>query len=1066
MSRYVELQAVSNFSFLRGASHPEELIEQAAALGYQAFGLCDEHSLAGVVRAHTAAKRHKISLLVGARVTPRAKLPEPGAILAQPEELLLNPHLPVLLYATSARSYANLCQLLTRGKLRAPKGECYLTCADLLDFAEGLQAILPLNRATEEQALLTIRELQPTFPPRQLSLGISRLYGPRDDETISLALKLQEMFALPLVATNDVYYHRAERGMLQDVLSCIRLGCTIDTLGYHRFPNHERYIKSPEELARLFRAFPQALLRTQEIAEQAAQFSLDQLRYRYPREIYPANKTPLEYLEQESWLGAEKKFPQGVPSKVVALIRYELNLISELNYAEYFLTVYDIVNFARTRNILCQGRGAAANSAVCYSLGITAVDPSRVNMLFERFISKERDEPPDIDVDFEHERREEVIQYIYEKYGRERAALVAEVVCYRGRSAIREVGKALGLSLDCVDALAKSISHWSTKELTLQLLASGGLNIEDPLIINALELTQTIVGFPRHLSQHVGGFIISESPLTEIVPIENAAMIDRTVIEWDKDDIEALGMLKIDILALGILTCIRKSLGLLNALQPSASKAASKTADWQLHSIPAEDSAVYDMICAADTVGVFQIESRAQMSMLPRLKPRSYYDLVIEVAIVRPGPIQGNMVHPYLRRRSGLEPASYPDEQIKSILSRTLGVPLFQEQAMQLAIVGAGFTPGEADQLRRAIAGWKRKGNQLAVFGQRIIAGMLARGYSRQFGESCFEQIKGFSGYGFPESHAASFALLVYVSAWLKKHHPAAFTASLLNSQPMGFYLPAQLIRDAREHGVNVHPIDVNCSRWDCTLEPDPSSISGQSLRLGLRLVKSLRHEAAEKIQQCITQRGPFSSITDLWRSTALRTSTLRALAFADAFTSLGLTRQTALWQISKLKDTHLPLFDRLETDEPAINLPAIPKQLQVLQDYAHTGLSLKAHPMSFLRDSLSRHGVTTADQLRNRTSLPSGSRVALAGLVLVRQKPSTASGIVFVTIEDESGAANLIVRPQVYEQYKKEIRQSVMILVRGSIERAEGVVHVIVKEVVDLSSSFSGLVSGSRDFH
>ncbi len=759
-------------------------------------------------------------------------------------------------------------------------------------------------------------------------------------------------------------------------------------------------------------------------------------------------------------------FSSQIPPDVIARIEHEFALIEELNYAKYFLTVYDIVAFARSQNILCQGRGAAANSAVCYCLGITSVDPSRIDLLFERFISKERGEPPDIDIDFEHERREEVIQYIYKKYGRHRAALVAEVISYRGRSAVREVGKALGLSLDLVDRMAKELSHWSDGPPKEDDLRAVGLDPRDRTILLCIELTRQILGFPRHLSQHVGGFIIAQQNLSDLVPIENAAMADRTVIEWDKDDVDAMGMLKIDCLGLGMLSCIRKSLDLYNA-------APSNPQPMQMHQVPREDPVVYDMMCAADTVGVFQIESRAQMSMLPRLRPRKFYDLVIEVAIVRPGPIQGEMVHPYLRRRNGEEPTIYPTEEIKKVLGKTLGVPLFQEQAMKLAIVAAGFTPGEADSLRRAMAAWKRKGHRLLAFEDRFVGGMLKNGYEPDFANRCFQQLKGFSEYGFPESHAASFALLVYVSAWLKKHHPAIFCAALINSLPMGFYAPAQLVRDAREHGVEARDADVNFSTWDCTLEYATRD-SSPALRLGMRLVKSLHQLHADAIVAAVKSRGPFTSIESLWRASRVPVSALRALARADAFRSMKLDRRQALWHIESLRDNPLPLFDSLDIPDDniqssgAADLPTMPLSRHVVQDYQTLGLSLKAHPLSFYREELSRRRFTTAAHVRSN-SCPSGTFVRIAGMVLVRQRPSTASGVLFMTIEDETGAANLILWPNIYERYRRAARLSSCIAAIGKVERQGEVVHVIVSRIADLQSvvePLQGLASRSRDFH
>ena len=835
-------------------------------------------------------------------------------------------------------------------------------------------------------------------------------------------------------------------------MTCIRHGCVLDEAGFRLLPNAERHLKPPDEMARLFAEYPDALARTVEIAERGSAFKLDALRYQYPDELCPPGRTPMDHLRDLTRSGIVQRYPDGIPDAVRDRIEHEFTLIDELEYAPYFLTVHDLVVFARSRGILCQGRGAAANSAVCYCLGITAVDPDRIDLLFERFVSRERNEPPDIDIDFEHERREEVIQYIYEKHGRERAALTAEVITYRGKSAVREVGKALGLSLDCVDKLAKNVDWWYDAATNPQRIRELGLDPDDPTMRRLSWLSKEILGFPRHLSQHVGGFVITRTPLSRLVPIENAAMPDRTVIEWDKDDIDAMGMLKVDVLGLGMLTCIRKAFEFVNERGGDPI---------ELHTIPPEDPVVYDMICKADTVGVFQIESRAQMSMLPRLRPRCFYDLVIEVAIVRPGPIQGDMVHPYLRRRNGEEPVTFPDDEVKQVLGKTLGVPLFQEQAMALAIVAAGFTPGEADKLRRAMAAWRRKGDQIERFGRRLVAGMTERGYGRDFAERCFAQIRGFSEYGFPESHAASFALLVYVSCWLKCHEPAAFAAALINSQPMGFYAPAQIIRDAREHGVEVHPIDVNHSRWDCTLEDG-------AIRLGMRLIKGLRQDDAESVVDVVDRRGPFQAIDTLHRASGVRIAAMRKLAGADAFGSFGLDRQAALWQVRALRDEVLPMFEHLETppDEGSASvpdrLPRISDVQKVVHDYEAVRLSLKAHPVSFLRSSLERRGIEPAAKLLR---WPGGAPVMVAGIVLVRQRPATASGIMFMTLEDETGIANLIVRPKVFEAYRPAARHGVIVIARGRVERQGEVVHVLVHSMECIDEEMAELTARSRDF-
>ena len=1056
---YADLHVTSNFSFLRGASHPEELVGQAAALGQQAIAVTDVNTLAGIVRAHVAAKEAGIQLVVGCRLELRAGCPS---------------CLSVLVYPTDRPAYGRLCRLLTLGKRRATKGECDLGLHDLIEHHEGLLAVVVPPVDLDGDFVETMFGLARVFDDDRLSIASSCLYGPDDGERLQQLIALAEHTGVPLAATNDVHYHVPQRRALQDVLTSIRLGCTVAGAGLNLFPHAERHLKPPAEMARLFAEHPRAIDRTVQIARRAA-FSLDELRYQYPQETCPPGLSPIQHLAELTRQGARQRYPNGVPEKVRDRIVHELRLIDELDYARYFLTVHDLVLFARGRGILCQGRGAAANSTVCYCLGVTAVDPDRIDLLFERFVSRERNEPPDIDIDFEHERREEVIQYIYRKYGRDRAALTAEVITYRGRSAVREIGKALGLSLDCVDRLAKSLDWWEHDKLNPDRLRELGLNPRDATIERLFLLLRDLLGFPRHLSQHVGGFVITKDPLCELVPIENAAMPDRTVIEWDKDDIDAMGMLKVDVLGLGMLTCIRKALDLINE--------GAQGEPLSLHTVPPEDPAVYDMVCAADTVGVFQIESRAQMSMLPRLRPRCFYDLVIEVAIVRPGPIQGNMVHPYLRRRRGEEPITYPSEDVRDVLGRTLGVPLFQEQAMKLAIVAAGFTPDEADQLRRSMAAWRRRGDQMQRFGHRLVGGMIERGYPREFAERCFNQIKGFSEYGFPESHAASFALLVYVSCWLKRWHPAVFAAALINSQPMGFYAPAQIVRDAREHGVTVREMDVRFSRWDCTLEKSDEATKRRSdegedspaLRLGMRLVRGLREDEAALVVRANERSGPFRSIQGLWRASGARVSTLRRLASADAFRSMGFDRQAALWEIRAMRDEELPLFaeatkrrsDEGEVGAPRVSLlPPIPEPRKVIQDYVATGLSLKAHPVSFCRAELAARGAVPARELADARKWPHGSEAGIAGIVLVRQRPGTASGIVFMTLEDETGTANLIVRPHVYKRYRQAARHGVIVLARGTVERDGDVVHLLARSLENAADALGGLAARSRDFH
>jgi len=1037
---FVELIAASNYTFLTGASHPEEVVAEATEQGYGAVGLTDTNTLAGVVRAHCAAKDTGIRCIVGSRL-----------VLADPDGLTL------AVYPTDRAAYGRLCRLLTVGKRRAEKGRCRLTLTDLAGLNSGLIAVVvPGPNPTPGPLASHVAVLRGIFDDDRLSIAASIPYGANDGVALDALARLASRVRVPLLATNDVLYHIPQRRPLQDVLTCIRLGTTVEAAGYALLPNSERHLKPPREMSRLFAAHPQALHRSLDIAERTSPFSLDQLRYEYPDEVCPPGRSPMEHLTDLTWTGAQERFPDGVPDKVRSQIEHELSLIAELRYAPYFLTVHDIVRFARSEGILCQGRGAAANSAVCYCLGVTSVDPSRIQLLFERFVSRERNEPPDIDIDFEHERREEVIQYIYGKYGRERAALTAEVISYRGKSAIRDVGKAMGLSLDCVDRLAKSLGWWDRAGIPADRLRELGLDPEDRTLRLVLALAGQIQGFPRHLSQHVGGFVITRGPLCESVPIENAAMDDRTIIEWDKDDIDAMGMLKVDCLGLGMLTCIRRCFDMVRRHGGPALTLAN---------IPPEDPAVYDMICKADTIGVFQIESRAQMSMLPRLCPRTFYDLVIEVAIVRPGPIQGKMVHPYLRRRSGKESVTYPNEAVRHVLGRTLGVPLFQEQAMSLAIVAAGFTPGQADQLRRAMAAWKRKGDLIFRFGEQLIEGMLRNGYAREFAERCFEQIKGFSEYGFPESHAASFALLVYVSSWLKHHYPAAFAAALINSQPMGFYAPAQIVRDAKEHGVTVRPIDAGHSDWDCTLEGD-----GHALRLGMRLTKGLSEQHAREIIRARAHSGLFSSMLALRRRCHVPVAALRALARADAFTSMGLDRQHALWSIQGMRDTDAPLFDdpalSAIPDGPAPGLPMLPAHRMVHDDYGATGLSLKAHPISFIRPRLTERGVISARAMADQNRFPHGRTASVAGVVLVRQRPGTASGIVFFTLEDETGIANLIVRPNVFERFRSVGKLSASICATGRIERSGEVVHLHVSRLESLDSWQPALRSASRDFH
>jgi error-prone DNA polymerase len=1080
---YAELHAKTNFSFLEGASHPGELIRRTAELGYRALAITDRNSLAGVVRAHGAAKDVGLKLIIGAEITPEDAP-------------------PVLLWATDRAAYGRLARLITRGRRRAKKGECRLCFDDIAQHSEGLlagitgisgerregsdergSAAQPPNRhkvslpsppftlLSPLSSLLSYREL---FADRCYLLAELH-HGPDDRRKWEHLQELSRQTHIPLVAAGDVHYHLPERAVLHDVLTAIRHGCTVAEATPHLFPNAQRHLKSPAEMAALFADAPDVLRRTVEIADRCT-FSLDELRYEYPEELAPPGLTPGEYLVRLTWAGARRRYPRGVPEKVRGLLEHELQLIAELHYEAYFLTVWDLVRFARRRGILCQGRGSAANSAVCYCLGITAVDPERMDVLFERFVSRQRNEAPDIDVDFEHQRREEVLQYLYRKYGRQRAGMTAEVITYRPRSAVRDVGKALGLSPDSIDLLAKQIEH-SREEWKLQMKDVSSLIEREGQTISPLplgegtdvgrqliELVGQLIGFPRHLSQHTGGMVMTRGPLCELVPIENAAMPERTVIQWNKDDLDELGILKVDCLALGMLTAVRRAFGLVRRHYGRKLTLAN---------IPEGDQAVYAMICRADTVGVFQIESRAQMSMLPRLRPRSFYDLVIEVAIVRPGPIQGDMVHPYLRRRNGEEPVTYPSEAIRGVLEKTLGVPLFQEQAMRLAMVAAGFTPGEADQLRRAMGAWRREG-VIEQMRHKLIDGMRANGLSAEYAEAVFRQIRGFGDYGFPESHAASFALLVYVSAWLKHHYPAAFTASLLNSQPMGFYAPAQLVGDARQHGVDVLPVDVNCSAWECTLEETGQGEvdSGHySLRLGFNTLSGMSAAHVERIERT---RGaePFRSLDDFARRTGLSRAVITRLAKAGTFGSLRLDRRTALWEALGQDQKELPLFDRKvrETPQPDAPLhgthpdflPNMSVAEEVLADYRTAGLSLRAHPLEFLRAKLEPRHVVTAKALK---TLPHGRPVCVAGIVLVRQRPSAAKGITFVTLEDETGTANLIIRSAVWRRYREAAMAATLLLAHGRLQRQGQVIHVLTTKLVDLSPWLQQLGAQSRDF-
>ena len=1020
---YAELHIKSNFSFLEGASHPDEFVRRSGELEYAAVAITDRNSLAGVVRAHGAAKDLGVKLLIGAEITP-------------------DDAPPVVLLATDRAAYGRLARLITRGRRRAEKGECRIGFDDVAEYAEGLIAAV----VEGGKGLGSYRDV---FGDRCYLLGELH-HGPDDRGRLDRLTALSRDTGVPLVAAGDVYYHVRERQALGDVLTAIRHGTTVSGAREHLRPNAQRYLKTPEEMAALFAAMPEAIRRTVEIAERC-RFSLDELRYDYPEELAPKGQTPAEYLAELTWTGAKNRYPDGVPEKVRGLLEHELELIEELRYEAYFLTVWDLVRFARGRGILCQGRGSAANSAVCYCLGITSVDPERMDVLFERFVSRERNEAPDIDVDFEHQRREEVLQYLYERYGRDRAGMTAEVISYRSRSAIRDVGKALGFSPEQVDAVAKRVERFHDEPDMDQRLRGAGVDPHSPSGGQWIELVDQLVGFPRHLSQHTGGMVMTQGRLSELVPIENAAMPDRTVIQWNKDDLDELGILKVDCLALGMLSAIRRCFELVEKHYGPALTLAN---------IPEGDGDVYDMICRADTIGVFQIESRAQMSMLPRLRPRCFYDLVIEVAIVRPGPIQGNMVHPYLRRRNGEEEVKYPSEAIRQVLHKTLGIPLFQEQAMRLAVVAAGFTPGEADQLRRAMGAWRRPG-VIDAFHEKLIDGMRNKGFSTEYAESVFEQIRGFGSYGFPESHAASFALLVYVSAWLKHHYPAAFTAALLNSQPMGFYAPSQLVRNAKDHGVDVLPVDVNHSDYRCTLaDEDEPPQNGKRLRLGFNMLTGLAADDARGIELARGDRA-FRSMDDFARRTGFSRSVLSRLAKADAFESFKVDRRRALWDALAQDQKELPLFDRMDLQSEA-ELPKMSPAEEVLADYRSLGLSLKGHPLEFLRSGLDQDDVATAKRLG---TLPDGKPVRVAGIVLVRQRPGTAKGITFVTLEDETGTANLIIRANVWKRFREAAMGAKLLLATGRLQRQGRVVHVLVNRLEDLSPRLEELRLKSRDF-
>lgn len=1053
---YAELGAISNFSFLRGGSHPDELVHTAANLGLGALGLCDRNSFAGVVRAHVAMREVTPDMpdfryVVGTRLCFADGTPD------------------ILVYPTDRSAYGRLCALLTLGNGRAEKGDCTLNFEDLVAFSDGqLFILLPDDKAIlgAEKKLRALARLA----PGRVWLGAWCRYQGDDRARLNMFAELARRVGVPMLATNDVLYHAPERRVLQDVLSCIREHFTIYDAGRRLEKNAERHIKAPREIARLFREHGQALEETGRFVSQI-EFSLDDLRYNYPEETVGNGESAQQTLTRLTWEGAKERYPDGIPFKVKRYVLSELKLIAQKQYAAYFLTVHDLVRFARDEcGILCQGRGSAANSTVCFCLGVTEVDPMIGNLVFGRFLSTERDEPPDIDIDFEHERREEVIQYLYRKYGRDRAALTATVVTYRTRGAVREVAKAFGLSVDVIEALNGLSWGSHGKGVEETRVKESGLDPSDPTLQMVFQLVRELIGFPRHLSQHVGGFVLTGDRLDHCVPISNAAMADRTVVEWDKDDLDALGILKVDVLGLGMLTCIRRAFDMMRLHYGQDLTLAGIMRD--------QDERVYAMTHRADTLGVFQIESRAQMSMLPRLKPVEFYDLVIEVAIVRPGPIQGGMVHPYLKRRQGIETPEKIGPALHEVLKRTLGIPLFQEQAMQIAIVAGGFTPGEADQLRRAMATFRRSGT-IGKFRDKLVSGMLSRGYQRDFAERCFKQIEGFADYGFPESHAASFALLVYVSCWLKCHYPDVFACALLNSQPMGFYAPAQIVWDAREHGVAIREVDINLSDMENVLEEGPEAAehiwvrhaemkpdiwSSKAVRLGLSRVKGLKADDAALI---VARRGRgYDSVRDVWLRTGLAPSILEKLAAADVFGSIGLDRRTALWAVRGLKGSDgaetLPLFAAAgrpdPREEPDADLPPMPLGEDVIHDYKSLSLSLKAHPVSFLREALRAGGVITSAQL---SEVPNGRIVTVVGLVLVRQRPGTASGVIFETLEDETGVANVIVWPKVFEANRRVVLGARLLSVKGQVQKEGLVVHLIARELVDLTSALLTLADG-----
>lgn len=1032
--KYTELQVTTNFSFLRGASHPEELVDQAIALGYKQIAITDRNTLAGIVRAHAATKNKDFRVIIGCRL-----------------DLLDGPSL--LAYPRNLNGYVNLTSLLTTGNLRTEKGKCHLYKADVYKYQNDLQFIIvPPSTLTpgfdlEQIFVDAVKEYQ-LHITQPIYIGATRFYLGNDAKLLHRIAGLSHDSSIPMIATNDVHYHDKQRRELQDIVTCVREKCTIYTAGFQLLQNAERYVKPAAEMERLFRQYPHAIANTKEFVAQC-NFSLTELKYEYPEEITSDGRSPDQELAHLSWQGAKEMFGENISAKTRDAIKHELEFISEMKYAPYFLTVYDIVKFARSKGILCQGRGSAANSTICYCLGITSVNPDKFDLLFERFISSARNEPPDIDVDFEHERREEVIQYVYEKYGRDRAAIIATVTQQHQKGAMRDVAKAMGLSLDMINRLSSSVWEFTDEWFEDGRVAEQGFDPADKHLQKVLELTKQFMGFPRQLGQHTGGFVISRNKLSHLCPIMNARMKDRTNIEWNKDDIDALGFMKVDVLALGMLTCIRKAFDL-----------AKDHYDlhWTLANIKQDVPEVYEMIQRADTIGVFQIESRAQQSMLPRLKPDCFYDLVIEVAIVRPGPIQGDMVHPYLRRRNNEEKEEYPSEEVKEILKKTKGVPLFQEQAMKIAIVAAGFSPTEADELRRSMATFKLKG-LVSKFERKLIDGMIARGYKPEYAHRVFKQLEGFGSYGFPESHAASFALLVYVSSWIKCFYPDVFACALLNSMPMGFYQPAQIVIDARKHEVEVRPVDINHSLWDNSLEEQAGKY--KALRLGFRQIKGLREDDIKILVD--NRKSEYLTINAL-RDTGISEAALKKLADADAFRSLNLDRRQALWEIST-KDRPQGVFKgqtAAANDENSIALPAMRTSEHVVQDYASTALSLRPHPVSFIRDQLKAEHICTTADLNN---IPDGTLLKIAGLVLVRQRPGTAGGVCFMTIEDETGVANLVVFRNLFEKYRGPVLQARLLMVEGKLQRTGEVIHVVVHHCYDYSHLLRHLTIEAANF-